>query len=639
MPGEATIGALRVVLGADTAKFEDNLKGALGSLADFGKKALQIATGINLANAFEQAFHGVIDSITGAIDAADKLAKASQKFGVPVETLSALSNAAALSDVSLEQLGSSLSKLSKNMISAQGPTSEQATAFAALGISIKDSTGQLKNADQILLAVADSFSKFRDGTTKTALAVALFGRAGADMIPFLDQGAKGIQDMTARMSELGIVINSDTAKAAETFNDDLKLLAQAQNALVLKIIGESGLLAALVQLAEAMLGGSKAATQFADVVTNKLGGALVEINKFVADINAGLSTFGAGGQTQSLLKALEDVGKTAAAAQAGGIDKLVEGVSSLEEAQKRLAAAPPAFDPEAAKKLKQFNDELTKIHDRALDISGVFAGQLAPGFLAATANMEALKGQITIVGDQFVRLGPLAQKFNEALLQLQGVQLTQQLLTPFAQFEQQMVTLDLLLAKNAINLDTYAKKAAINAANMQVAYATVFNNIATNAANAFKDLASVNHEFAAAAKVAAIAQATIATYLGAANAYAQAALIGGPVLAAVAAAVAVAAGLANVAKIAATPFAKGGSFMVPGGVNSRDNQMIPLALSGGERVDITPSGQARGGGRPREVILNGIGPRDFFTGDMLRGLVDALNQGERDGYRLKFAER
>ena len=68
--------------------------------------------------------------------------------------------------------------------------------------------------------------------------------------------------------------------------------------------------------------------------------------------------------------------------------------------------------------------------------------------------------------------------------------------------------------------------------------------------------------------------------------------------------------------------------------------MVPLALSGGERVDVTPSGQAGArGGRPREVILNGIGPRDFFTGDMLRGLVEALNQGERDGYRLKFAER
>ena len=138
MAGEATIGALRVVLGADTAKFEDNLKSAIGSLEDFGKKALTIATGINLANVFEQAFHGVVDSITGAIDAADKLSKASSKFGVPVETLAALSNAAALSDVSVEELGASIARLSKNMVSASGPTTDQAVAFKALGISVKD---------------------------------------------------------------------------------------------------------------------------------------------------------------------------------------------------------------------------------------------------------------------------------------------------------------------------------------------------------------------------------------------------------------------------------------------------------------------------------------------------------------------
>ena len=177
------------------------------------------------------------------------------------------------------------------------------------------------------------------------------------------------------------------------------------------------------------------------------------------------------------------------------------------------------------------------------------------------------------------------------------------------------------------------QKAALNAG---VAWQNAAQSITSSLAAGFAGFAAKNKEFAGIAKAAAIAEAIANTYLAATKALAAYP----PPFGEIAAAASVVAGLGMVAKIQAQQFAKGGSFMVPGGRNSRDNVMVPLALSGGERVDVTPSGQAGArGGRPREVILNGIGPRDFFTGDMLRGLVEALNQGERDGYRLKFAER
>ena len=157
MAGEATIGALRVVLGADTAKFEDNLRSATDSMSAFVSKITTIASGIELEKAFEKAFSAVVASINQAIDAGDKLSKASQKFGVPVETLSALSDAAALSDVSLEQLGSSLSKMAKSALAAQGPTTEQASALRALGVSAQ---GFLKlNAEDRVLALRGLLSR------------------------------------------------------------------------------------------------------------------------------------------------------------------------------------------------------------------------------------------------------------------------------------------------------------------------------------------------------------------------------------------------------------------------------------------------------------------------------------------------
>lgn len=660
MAGEATIGALRVVLGADTAKFEDNLKSALGSLSDFGKKALAIATGIQLSNIFEQAFKGVVESINSTIDAADKLSKASQKFGIPVDTLAALANAAALSDVSIEELGGALSRLSKNMVAAGNVTSDQAVAFKALGVSVKDSSGQLKSQDDILAAIADRFASFKDGTTKTALAVAIFGRAGADLIPILDQGSKGIEDMKNRLKELQPNIDADSL-AAEKYKDNLKLLEQAKNAIVLRILGSSGMLAAMDQLTKSFVDAAQDGAKFADVgdqIAKAIQYGVVWVDALTFSLSALTLPFRAivaafynlaQGDFAGAWKAIADrVQGTAQSfdTAAASVEKLAKGAIDftyvgLDEslmkaalAQTQLANAP-AFDPEAAKKLKAFNDELKKLHDQALDTSGIFAGQLAPGFLAATANMDALKGQITIIGDQFVRLGPLAQQFNQAMLQLQGQQVIQQTLPAWQQFEQQVIRNTLALQSLGLTSEQIAainQKAALNAG---LAWENAAQSITSSLAAGFAGFAQKNKEFAGIAKAAAIAEAVANTYLAATKALAAYP----PPFGQIAAAAAVVAGLGMVAKIEAQQFAKGGSFKVPGGISGVDSHLVPLALSPGERVDVTPASAMRDRGGGREITLSGIGPRDLFTGTMLRDLVEALNQGHRDGYRLKLGER
>ena len=128
MAGEATIGALRVVLGADTAKFEDGLKKAESGLAAFGKRMTEVAGGIKLAQAFDKIFDAVNKAIFGTIDAIDTLGKSAQKFGVPIEQFSLLARAASLSDVSMEQLGASLGRLSKNMVAVGGGATDAAAA-------------------------------------------------------------------------------------------------------------------------------------------------------------------------------------------------------------------------------------------------------------------------------------------------------------------------------------------------------------------------------------------------------------------------------------------------------------------------------------------------------------------------------
>jgi hypothetical protein len=54
-----------------------------------------------------------------------------------------------------------------------------------------------------------------DGARKSAIALKLFGLEGAKLIPFLNEGAKGIQAFEDEAARLGIVFSDDQIKAAE----------------------------------------------------------------------------------------------------------------------------------------------------------------------------------------------------------------------------------------------------------------------------------------------------------------------------------------------------------------------------------------------------------------------------------------
>lgn len=250
MASAAVIGALRVVLGADTAALETGLKNAQSKLDGFGSTMSKV--GLAAAAAFAAAGAGIGLAIKGSIDEADKLGKMSQSIGVPVDELSKLKYAADLSDVSLESLGISLGKLAKNMSAfAGGAGGPAADAFKALGISVKNTDGTLKSSSLVLGEIAGKFKGYEDGAAKTALAIALFGKAGAAMIPLLNQGKDGLAQASEEAEKFGIVIDKKTAAAAELFNDNLKRMSAITHGMWTQVTAQ--MLPAFMQLSKVFL--------------------------------------------------------------------------------------------------------------------------------------------------------------------------------------------------------------------------------------------------------------------------------------------------------------------------------------------------------------------------------------------------
>ena len=160
-------------------------------------------------------------------DAGDQLAKMSQRVAVSVETLSGYKLAADLAGISLEDLGTALQRASKNILDAASGTGTAGKALESLGISATDQTGKLKTVEQVMLEVADRFAIMEDGAQKTALAIEIFGRSGAALIPFLNQGSAAIAAQRKEADLLGTTWTTAQAKQAEAFNDNLKRIESA----------------------------------------------------------------------------------------------------------------------------------------------------------------------------------------------------------------------------------------------------------------------------------------------------------------------------------------------------------------------------------------------------------------------------
>ncbi len=184
-----------------------------------------------------------------AIDAADNFAKMSAKVGISVETLSGLSFAAKLAGTDIKSVENGLGLLARNVNDASQGIGEAKESLARLGVSLKDSAGNLRSTDKILFDIADRFSGVQDGTEKTAIAMEILGRSGKDMIPLLNQGSAGLKEMLKEADSLGQVMSTETAQAAERFNDALTKLKAAFTGVINRLL-ESGFLDTLTSFAE-----------------------------------------------------------------------------------------------------------------------------------------------------------------------------------------------------------------------------------------------------------------------------------------------------------------------------------------------------------------------------------------------------
>jgi hypothetical protein len=388
------LAALVVRMQADNSQYVKALDQATTKLqkfsADQGKIFDDIASKIGAAFTIG----ALVDFSASVLESASSLERLSQSAGISVESLSSLRLAAAAGGLSQDELGQSLKKLNVNLSDAAGnATGKAGVAFRALGISVTNANGSLKDAGTVLAEIADKFQGFADGPNKTAIAVELLGRQGQNLIPILNQGSAGLDDFKKQAQDAGIVLSGPLAAAAEEFS---------QKFAVIKATLSSGfgnqlaaqLLPVLSTLAEQFTSSTSAGEAFG-VVANVIVGGVKLVAATVIEVVAEFTKLGDSiGALGAIAVAVahgnfseaSDIWKqsnadnvaTTQAAQNKIRDIMVAGTDQQlsivqTTAQKIKDSAPNVAalqqSDEAIKKLQEFNDNL-KAESAAFGLGG-----------------------------------------------------------------------------------------------------------------------------------------------------------------------------------------------------------------------------------------------------------------------------
>jgi hypothetical protein len=240
----ANAGTVTVDFAAETAKFTAELKkvnSQLKGMESSFKSVEKIAKG---ALSFFSAGL-VINFAKGLATAAGELDRLNQKTGIAVETLSRLQFAAKQSDIEFSQLTTGITQFQNRLAKGDADDAIRRLGLELFKIRELDTETQLLEISKGLLTLDTQ-------AEKVAASMELFGKAGADLLPFLLQGPDAIKELTAESDRLGATIDAKTVAALDRAEKAVNRLTSAFSGLATQ---------ALAGLSSLILGPEEATAQ------------------------------------------------------------------------------------------------------------------------------------------------------------------------------------------------------------------------------------------------------------------------------------------------------------------------------------------------------------------------------------------
>jgi hypothetical protein len=227
------LGQLVVRLGLDAADFTQGMSRSEAEAQRFAAKLASdiasAATAVTVGlGAIAVGAAGAFKLINDQVENIAAFQQLSEKIGDTAQNLASLKQASDVSGVSMDSIAAASVKLTAALSKTDEEGQGAAKAIKALGLDF-DAFKALAPVDQIE-AVSTAMNGFEDGANKTAVAVALWGKSGAEMIPLLNDLADG--------SKRNITLTQDQITAADNFSKSISRLVSEAGTLKQQLVAQ-----------------------------------------------------------------------------------------------------------------------------------------------------------------------------------------------------------------------------------------------------------------------------------------------------------------------------------------------------------------------------------------------------------------
>ena len=203
----------------------------------------KLSAGIQTAAKWGTAIVGASTIASGAMvnfasssaSTADEIDKMSAKIGISKQGYQEWSYVMGQNGADVNSLQMGMKTLITQMDAAASGTESSAEMFDALGVSIYDANGNLKDQETMMNEVMYALADMENGTEKAKLANDLFGKSGSELMPMLNQGSQAMKDLTERSHELGLIMSDDTVSAGVALGDIMDDVKQSVGMLGTKL--------------------------------------------------------------------------------------------------------------------------------------------------------------------------------------------------------------------------------------------------------------------------------------------------------------------------------------------------------------------------------------------------------------------
>ena len=208
---------------ADDRALVRGLKSAKKHLSTFGSAVTGMGTKLMGLGGLVTA--PLIAAAKGAADSGAALWDMSQRTGMSVEALSALSFAADMTGTSLEAAEKGIRIMQKSITGAADAAEGTTGKLDELKMTEAELAGL--SPEKQFARIASALRDIKDPTERAAAAVKVFGRSGTALLPLIDN----FDNLTQAAADMGFIKSTASAKAAKEFSVVLTLASKAAKSL------------------------------------------------------------------------------------------------------------------------------------------------------------------------------------------------------------------------------------------------------------------------------------------------------------------------------------------------------------------------------------------------------------------------